>query len=519
MNMEYLFFLSSLLIVVGLNYTLLKYIFPLSKVKGIVTRSVFSSMFCIGLSIFFERALLVLLPIVFVLFFFSYFYSSVFGRLSYGSVASILESNPSEAKEFYSSLDKNKLFLSIVYSGIYVFLLWYISISNISELYLFNYLVFFSLIILALSIFSLLYIYIEKVAEAKAPLKILKYNALLNSLIYFAEYFKYKKLLRNMRIESEWEAVSRKDSNTDVYVVVIGESSCRSHYHVYGYDKPTTPPLEKMKGYSIVHEAIAPAIQTMTSIPRILACNDANEINFNLNIVDLANSAGFETYWLSNQGELGHADRPIAAIANRATYKEYLQFDYTKAGSDFELIDLIKKHIKEPASKPKLFLVHTMGSHWDFRERSALGKYHLDGIESHIDCYDDTIYNSYMFLEDIRNCLLEKNLEYKICYFSDHGLSKTEEYPNLIHGAGKYFSYEAAEVPLFFIDNNQKPGRYLDRTYYLRDFVHTLGDWMSIDAKQIKLGSSVLSSENNKQEEFILDDDLNVVRRGATYEL
>ncbi|MGR5133192.1 sulfatase-like hydrolase/transferase [Vibrio alfacsensis] len=514
MNVEFLLGLASIIPIAWLNYKLLSYIFPLSKAKGVFFRAIFSTLFYIGVVGFFEKYALIGVVKVFFLFSFTFYYASMFGRFSYGSVGSILESNRSEIKEFYSSLNKANFVKSMSFGFVYSASLYYIHSSVISDNVVFYYLESLSFLMFILSLASIAYIYYVKDSNAKVPLKILKYNSLFNSLVYFAEYFKYKRMLRRIKVTSEWKDVSRTSNNTEVYVVVIGESACKSHYHVYGYGKPTTPPICDMKGYNVIREAVAPATQTMTSIPRILACNNIEDgVNFNLNVIDLANQAGFETYWLSNQGELGHADRPIAAIANRATHKEYLQLDYTRAGSDFELLELMKKHLDSSSDKPKLFFMHTMGSHWDFRERSALGKYHLDNIKNHIDCYDDTIYNSYMLLEDIRDLLSEIGVSHKICYFSDHGLSASDDFPNLIHGAGNYFSYEAAMVPLFFIDENESAGRFTDKTYYLRDFVHSFGDWLSIDALQLKRDYSILNSEMLNQEQYILDDSLNIIKR------
>ncbi|MCV5245699.1 hypothetical protein OFC58_34395, partial [Escherichia coli] len=40
--------------------------------------------------------------------------------------------------------------------------------------------------------------------------------------------------------------------------------------------------------------------------------------NYNMNIMGMANKAGFETYWLSNQGQFGEWDSPISSIAKMA---------------------------------------------------------------------------------------------------------------------------------------------------------------------------------------------------------
>ncbi|MGR6840857.1 phosphoethanolamine transferase [Aliivibrio wodanis] len=502
----------AMLIILYLNYTLLSNIFNRSKIFSVLVKATVSTIFSVGLTVFFNVLPIVTLLVLTFLFIIGYYYSETYGELSYGSVASIVESNSSEIKEYFSLIENKVIIKTMIMSILYISS--HFMIVSHSSVHL-EFIGFIAFTLFLASIFSIIYIYNNDENKSGLPVKILKYNAIFNIFSHVSEYYKYKRLTNKIKIESSWTNVESTFPQKEVYIVVIGESACRDRFHVYGYEGINTPEIEDMKGYKVISDAISPSTQTMTSIPRIFSINNLEDgVDFNLNIVDLANDAGFDTYWISNQGELGVADTAVTIIANRAKHSKFLQSEYTHAGSDFDLINEVEEIVKNKNESPKLIFLHTMGSHWNFRERSELGRYKLDNIENESDCYDDTIFNTYMLLEDIRTLLKNNDISYKMTYFSDHGLAKINNFPYLTHGVGKLFSYSAAEVPLFFINDHEEPGDILEETYYLRDFVHTLSDWLNINADEVNNSMSLFNSERNKQEEYIINDSLKVINRG-----
>ncbi|RYU42405.1 phosphoethanolamine transferase [Aliivibrio finisterrensis] len=500
------------LVIIYLNYILLLNIFNRSSILSVLIKAIISTVFSIGISEFFNDISTIIVIILTFLFVVGYYYSETYGELSYGSVASIVESNSSEIKEYFSLIEKKVIIKTIIISILYMSS--HFMIVSHSNVYL-EFAGFIAFTLFLVSVFSMIYIYNNDDDKSGLPVKILKYNAIFNIFSHISEYYKYKRLTNKIKIKSSWTNVESTFPKKEVYIVVIGESACRDRFHVYGYEGLNTPKIEEMKGYKVISDAISPSTQTMTSIPRIFSINNLEDgVDFNLNIVDLANDAGFDTYWISNQGELGVADTAVTMIANRAKYSKFLQSEYSSAGSDFDLISEVEEIVKNKNESPKLIFLHTMGSHWNFCERSDLGRYKLDNIESESDCYDNTIFNTYMLLEDIREILNNNAVSYKMTYFSDHGLEKIDSFPYLTHGVGKLFSYSAAEIPLFFIDDDETPGEIINETYYLRDFVHTLSDWLNINADEVNNNMSLFNLERNKQEEYILNDSLKVINRG-----
>lgn len=496
------------------NYILLKSIFTKDKALPLVGKAILNTLFSIGLASLFYGNTYVLLAIS-ILFFFNYYYSYTYGEMSYGSVASIFETNTSEAMEFLKTFNPKVVLKVFFVSSLFFMSHWLFSNQvRVSSL------AYFACVYSLLSVVGFIYIYAADKTKKKIFAKLLKHNGLFNSFLHIARYLKYKRMTKKIKITSAWTNVKREAEESNVYIVIIGESARRDNFHVYGYPVMNTPSAAEMKGYTIIEDAYSPATQTMLSIPRILAKNSGSEqLNLDLNIIDLANDAGFNTYWISNQGKLGAADTDVTMLANRAQEKIFLQADYSKAESDFKLLDevrLVLDQEQEKQSKqPTLIFLHTMGSHSDFSERSKLGKYHLEDSSDTYD-YDNTIYNTYRFIEDLRDIAACFDDKYQLCYFSDHGLAKIDEKPYFTHAVGKLFSYDSARVPLFFVGNRASAGELIRQRYYLRDMVHSLADWMGIQAHELENQRSILSRIFQPQKDYVLDDAKRLVRMDSS---
>ncbi|KMV66844.1 hypothetical protein AI29_16415, partial [bacteria symbiont BFo2 of Frankliniella occidentalis] len=71
--------------------------------------------------------------------------------------------------------------------------------------------------------------------------------------------------------------------------------------------------------------------------------SDETKVTVNNNVVALANKAGYDTYWISNQGFFGEYDTPSTVIAMRAKHRYFLKSgDYnSKLVDEFSMLDLL----------------------------------------------------------------------------------------------------------------------------------------------------------------------------------
>lgn len=87
---------------------------------------------------------------------------------------------------------------------------------------------------------------------------------------------------------------------------------------------------------------------TIGSLRLMLTQSDKEKLepNYGLNLVGLAKSAGFKTYWISNQGYIGKHDTPITFIAKHADVKKFNKLGAFNSNdeSDFSLFLSFKKN-------------------------------------------------------------------------------------------------------------------------------------------------------------------------------
>jgi glucan phosphoethanolaminetransferase (alkaline phosphatase superfamily) len=427
------------------------------------------------------------------------FLGKIYGSISTGIISASMDSHPTEAIEFISTQSFPLEFLLVIPLFIFLNKIYQYKSTN-KEIAVLS-------IILCISCLP----FIKKAIEHEKPttylfdvIKEVKFISLLWETLTIREE-------EAIPIISEWENVEvvKDDYN---YVIIIGESAQKKIFSCYGSKLKTTEPISSLDGWSIIGDAIAPATQTRYSIPRILSLNDNKSVNANLNIIDLANMAGFQTYWFSNQGSFGAHDTPITRIAKRANTTYFHNIDYTKTEDDSVLLDDLKQSLEDGNKKNKVIFLHTIGSHSDFCERTRLAKHRLEksSDNSQIHCYNESILNTFEFIKEVQNSMVAHQLKYKIIYFSDHGLVDVNEKPFKNYGAGKLFAKEAVEVPLLFISDKPTKGKVINMTYFLRDFPHTFAELLGISAKQIDTSKSIKAIERQeyKQSQYVLDHSL-----------
>lgn len=67
------------------------------------------------------------------------------------------------------------------------------------------------------------------------------------------------------------------------------------------------------------------------------------------NIIALANHAGFDTYWISNQGKTNKKTSVISTIASMAKHKKWNEF----VGYDEEILDYFDQAISDDPQNGK----------------------------------------------------------------------------------------------------------------------------------------------------------------------
>ena len=196
------------------------------------------------------------------------------------------------------------------------------------------------------------------------------------SLVQYAAYGEAKH--HRQQNLSKLHDIHLEPQKGGLFVLVIGESENRDHMQAFGYNRDTTPWLTtfaKQKGTILFPHAYSNHTHTVPTLTYVLT--DKNQYN-NINLVDaysileVAKSAGYKTYWISNQVKYGAYDTPVASIASGADKEIWINGNSgdTTWTTDFDgkLVEKLQQ-VDFQQSRNILIVVHLMGSHTDYQER------------------------------------------------------------------------------------------------------------------------------------------------------
>jgi glucan phosphoethanolaminetransferase (alkaline phosphatase superfamily) len=272
------------------------------------------------------------------------------------------------------------------------------------------------------------------------------------------------------------------DSDTkEIYVLVIGESSRYDHWHKNGYNRQTSPNVDTIRNLVSFENVYSNSELTYISVPFMLGYSIASTASKSPEsmpvLIDYFNSAGFETWWISNQHNQFNT---IGSIAGRSNH--YITTDCKKNMCyDNKLLDELQMAIFSKTNK--LFVViHQLGSHYPYHNRypedfkrftpDLKANKHIiyrnRNREKLINSYDNSIlYTDYILGQVIEN-VRKQNCVSSVIYCSDHGEFLFED-SSQGYGRGlEGNSFSPLHVPLFIWVSDEFASEYPDKFLNLR---------------------------------------------------
>ncbi|HGN1707507.1 TPA: phosphoethanolamine transferase [Providencia rettgeri] len=311
--------------------------------------------------------------------------------------------------------------------------------------------------------------------------------------------------------KSDWgpSTLNNDAISYDDYVLIIGESVRRDYMGIYGYPINNTPFLSHVNA-TIIDGLVAPGVNTISSLRLMLTYPDKDNWtpNYGLNLVDLAKSADFKTYWLSNQGFIGEYDTPISFIAARSDVKKFIKIGAFNSdnSSDFKLVNYFKTELNTKVTKKqkRLFIIHLYGSHPNTcaRIEDYENKYITeDDKYTNISCYVTSIEKTDKLINEIYDTLRiqEKTngRTFSILYFSDHGLSHSIVDDKFKMSLSQS-STKILDVPLIKISSDDALKRYIKTQKSGLFFTEGLANWLGIKNLKLDENYSLFSSKNDE---------------------
>jgi glucan phosphoethanolaminetransferase (alkaline phosphatase superfamily) len=292
----------------------------------------------------------------------------------------------------------------------------------------------------------------------------------------------------------------------EIHILIVGESSRRDAWSVYGYSRPTTPFLESLKGEAIFFEnAVTDSNATVIAVPILLTGIEPEDYHAEAirgNLVDLAKEAGYYTSWLVNQDP--SISWLIGMNADEAAYPHSIsEFAMRKLAPDGTLLPRFQRQLARRGS-PLFIGLHVNGSHWAYFDRYPAGFEQFGSgtglkftsllnraFSDHrmVDTYDNSILYTDWFLQQIIEDARKLTVPVTVTYLSDHGESLYALDGRAGHASSVYVPHEF-DIPAFVWMNESYRQAHPDKVQAVisnekkevrtHDFFYSVADLMGI---------------------------------------
>ncbi len=303
---------------------------------------------------------------------------------------------------------------------------------------------------------------------------------------------------------------AQRVSAKEVHILVIGESSRRDSWSVYGYARPTTPYLQSIAGEVIfLRNAVADANATIYAVP-ILLTGTRPEVfepsSTTGNIVDLTKESGYFTAWLINQDPTSSSLVGVDPDVSKYTYMPKRMTYFATYSPDEVLLSEFERQIARKDA-PLFVGIHVYGSHAPYSKRypSSFAHFSVAGEQrDSLDNYDDSILYTDWFLRQVIERVRRLDVPATVTYLSDHGEDLQQLDGRSGHGASDY-SPHAFEIPAFVWPNLAYRRKHPEKIAALvanaskevrtHDFFYSVADLMGIRWPGLSSQSSFASAD------------------------
>ena len=328
--------------------------------------------------------------------------------------------------------------------------------------------------------------------------------------------------------------LTRNDGKIKNVVFILGESTNRNHMHLYGYYLPNTPNLDDMAArgeISVFRDVVSPHSTTIAVLSKLFTfCNHESDKPWYeySNLIDIMNSAGYKTYWLSNQessGIWGNVAQIYAAHSNVSHFTRIRDSREDDGLEDGALFPLVDEAIAQRAEDKNFYVVHLMGGHGLYYNRFPyiFTKFTKDDIQLDVNeaqktviaQYDDALYyNDYIVsgIIDKFRCTGEDSI---VVYVPDHGEAVYDEGGFTGH-IEENPSRHMIEIPVIIWASDRfkelHPEKWaaiqaaVDNPYMTDDMIHTMLDIVDVQTADYDPARSIINRKFDASRPRFFDD-------------
>lgn len=478
---------------------------------------------------------------------------------SHGTLDALVQTTPKEAFEFAHAFLNFKLIVAFLALLIFVIAALMLRVSQRARMKLCRAIkLIFLLSLLVFIAHAAFKSYVAKSSKMRASIiialnKIPIYNFAFVTKDYFGADFKSVRELQ-AGYQSIYASHSHKTAPNRIsnVVFIIGESLQRNFMSLYGYYLPTTPnlqALEKSGNLIAFSDVVSPGAKTNDVLKYVLNFGNYESEkqrpwSANLDIVNLARLANYETFWISNQERYGQWAVASGASAQMTDHSDFTNqipvYKYAYSLDEVMLPSI--KNFKSGAKrsplarkdessaaevgstqkKDKFFILHLMGSHpsYEFRYPKSFAKFSAadisrepldEGQKKELAHYLNTVAYNDFIVSEIYKIFADDNT--LIVYFSDHAQSLYQYRGKLIHGGINRFTLE---IPLIFMASDKFKEQNADlwariaaaknRPFLNDDLIHAIAEILEMtDLPEYDPTRSVINSDFNASRPRIIE--------------
>ena len=478
---------------------------------------------------------------------------------SHGTLDALVQTTPKEAFEFAHAFLNFKLIAAFLALLIFVIAALRLRVSQRVRMKLCRAIkLVFLLSLLVFIAHAAFKSYVAKSSKMRASIiialnKIPIYNFAFVTKDYFGADFKSVRELQ-AGYQSIYASHSHKTAPNRVsnVVFIIGESLQRNFMSLYGYYLPTTPnlqALERSGNLIAFSDVVSPGAKTNDVLKYVLNFGNYESEkqrpwSANLDIVNLARLANYETFWISNQERYGQWAVASGASAQMTDHSDFTNqipvYKYAYSLDEVMLPSIknfksgVRKsplarkdessaaEVNGTQKKDKFFILHLMGSHpsYEFRYPKSFAKFSAadisrepldEGQKKELAHYLNTVaYNDFIVSEIYKIFASDNTL---IVYFSDHAQSLYQYRGKLIHGGINRFTLE---IPLIFMASDKfkeqnadlwaRIAAAKDRPFLNDDLIHAIAEILEMtDLPEYDPTRSVINADFNASRPRIIE--------------
>lgn len=336
----------------------------------------------------------------------------------------------------------------------------------------------------------------------------------------YMHFFEQSEKYDRLDISSKYSFIDSSEDDV-IGVLVIGESARYGNFGLNGYERDTTPHLQKED--IISYKARSCASTTYLSVPCMLSRfgeQDLAKVDTESSVLSILTSLKFETMWFGTQS----ISKYYRSKPGGSFYDE-VNFHMIPGGSaimqpnsiDGKLLPYLADNIKN--NNKKFIVLHTTGSHWNYAARypKEFAKFLPEisdslksdaasvGANERLNSYDNSILYTDFILSRVIDILKHKKAF--MIYVSDHGESLGEG-GRLTHAADEYFP-EQRTVPfmIWFSDSyklvhaDKWDAAQIAKKDISHDYIfHTILDCLNIESEAIDPSLSLCRKDISRKE-------------------